>query len=807
MNLKNKFYFILLLLAGLAPFAHAQENFLIRWDAFNRADAVEIEIQLTEAFRYVNHTSIESGEYIRIQMQPVDLQAALQPQGGANELRWTGVESIPLSFVESQAAGSGRILLVHFTEKTKILSVKSSDDNRSILIRVPVPAKMKAAEAPQKIQAPVQLPEVDTGIYAINLASANNPGILSEQDPALERDGKKLYLEKTRLNNKDWYRVRLGFFTSLKNAREYADLLRDRYADAWVSEVTNFERDLVLKGEKVADMSLVQVKPLEGYNLPPVTVQRLADLMEEAKNAIATDNFNRAILIYNRVLVYPVQPYQKNALEFAGLAHEKSGQLAQAKFSYQTYLNQYPEGIDANRVKQRLAGLETLSLMPRGRLGRKEKVEEDESLWDVYGSFGQYYRKDLSKINDNSREVNQSLITNLLDVNARKRTDTSDIQLRLTGSYDYDILDSKESEFRGSSIYFDYATRDQEHLLRLGRQTRSSGGVLGRFDGLYYGKKLKDIYRLNFVAGLPVESTADNLNKHKHFAGVSLDIAPADDDWNYTLFGIEQIVDGEIDRQAVGGEVRYFKDGRSLYGILDYDIYFDELNTLYVLGNWPLSEDTTLNFIGDMRKSPLLSLSSGLQGQTVTTIEELKKTLSVDQIKALALDRSATSKSATLGFSHTLNNDWQTTGDLTITTLSSTPDSGGVMATESTGPDYFLNLQILGANLLKPNDLLISTFRYSATDNYDTISLIFNNRYPVKKNFRLNPSIRIDLRENTNGTDQWTVAPVLRTTYIWERKTTLELELGGEYTEQELVTGGKDEIELLFLYAGYRHDF
>ncbi|MCU7938701.1 MAG: SPOR domain-containing protein [gamma proteobacterium symbiont of Bathyaustriella thionipta] len=658
-----------ILLSGHAFSATDSESFLKRWDAYIKGDRIEIEIQLEDAFRILNKGSTTEGDLLRIQLIPSNLRTRLTDTNGQNTLRWTGDANIPLEVVDTEVLGGSRSLLVRFTKNVKFLSVTSANQDKSVIITIPAPAKVEAEikkqeqKQKQKREA-TALPEVDQGIFAINLVSSRKRKILSEHENFPFDKGKHVYMAKALINNKNWYRVRLGFFTSLKKARQHASKLKGSYPESWVSEMTAYERDMVLKGNKLADMSQVKVKPLAGYKLPEVTVQRLEDLMEKAKKSMASKELGRATIIYNRVVAYPVQPYQRNALEFLGLARERKNQLAQAKSTYEQYLKLYPDGANAARVKQRLAGLVTLSMQPRDRLGKKGKSVDDASNWDVYGSFGQYYRRNTSSFNDESSEVTQSLLTNSLDVNARRRTDEDDIQIRLTGGYDHDVLDSAESEFRASSAYFDYATRDQEHLFRIGRQTRSSGGVLGRFDGVYYGKKIGAIYRANIVAGFPVESTADSLNEDKKFIGVSLDIGPVYDYWNFNLFGIEQRLDGHTDRRSIGGEVRYFKDGKSIFGLLDYDIYFNDLNILYMLGSWPISPKTTINFIADHRKSPLLSLSNALQGQTVTKIKLLKDNFTWDEIKQMAQDRAATSTTGNFGISHTLNPTWQVKGDL-----------------------------------------------------------------------------------------------------------------------------------------------
>ena len=70
----------------------------------------------------------------------------------------------------------------------------------------------------------------------------------------------------------------------------------------------------------------------------------------------------------------------------------------------------YPEGEDADRVKQRLSGILTARAEPKGKLrkGRKRRDRESELEWTTYGSISQFYNRDVSKINNESR-LNRSI--------------------------------------------------------------------------------------------------------------------------------------------------------------------------------------------------------------------------------------------------------------------------------------------------------------------------------------------------------------------------------------------------------------
>jgi hypothetical protein len=277
--------------------------------------------------------------------------------------------------------------------------------------------------------------------------------------------------------------------------------------------------------------------------------------------------------------------------------------------------------------------------------------------------------------------------------------------------------------------------------------------------------------------------------------------------WDFSAFIIEQQIDSITDRRAVGGEARYFDPVKSILTYVDYDISYSALNTFLVLGNWNLPNQVTVNATIDYRKSPILTTRNAIQGQGVETLEEIRSRFTVDEIRQLAEDRTADSRSYTLGMSRPLNERFQISGDVTLSEFGSTPASGGVEALPSTGIESFYNLQLIGSNLLKDGDITIFGLRYSDTSTSKTTSASINERYPLTNAWRINPRLRIDYRQNESiATDQWTGAPSVLMDYLWRKRYRFELETGGEWSTRELVAGSEDTMSY-YVYLGYRADF
>jgi hypothetical protein len=565
-------------------------------------------------------------------------------------------------------------------------------------------------------------------------------------------------------------------------------------------------------GEAVADTVREDAALPELAGSSPQAQGPMAGLMKEANRKMTDGDYSGAIRIYTKVLESPEHEYSSAALEYLGLARERKGQLAHAKAVYEDYLARYPEGEDADRVRQRLAGLLTARDTPKAKLKAAGGRERQTREWDVFGGFSQFYRRDENTAQldeeDELTTVSQSSLSSDLDITGRLRTDNHDLRTRLTGGYLHDFLDDGAgNESTVSSLYFDGRNTRQSYSMRLGRQSRSSGGVLGRFDGLLVGIPLTGKTMVNLVGGAPVDSARDGFDDHRYFYGLSIDFEGFAKGWDGNAFIIEQQVDNIVDRRAVGGELRYFDAKRSFFSLVDYDILYNDLNTAQLLGNWTTSGKTTINFVADYRNSPILMTSNALQGQAVDSIDSLLDIFSESELRDIARDRTARSKLATLGVSRPLNDSFQLSGDVTLSNFSDTAASAGVEANQGTGNEYFYNLQLIGSDLVKPGDITILGLRYSDADTANITSFSLNTRYPFSNDLRVNPRIRVDYRENTDDdTNQIIYQPSVRLTYRVMRSLRLEAELGGEWSDEEIVDGS-DKSRSYFVNIGYRADF
>ncbi len=555
--------------------------------------------------------------------------------------------------------------------------------------------------------------------------------------------------------------------------------------------------------------------PLQGATTQQTTTprtltveERFAQLMDDAKQAMEQKNYSRAIAIYTKLSDSKDSPHHQQALEFLGLARERKGQQAHAKAIYERYLKEYPKSDGANRVSQRLAGLITARDIPKKKL-RKRAEKKEVAHWDMYGSFSQFYRHRVDIDENQEKELRQSMLSTYFNITGRSRGfDNYELKSRFTASYKNDFLKGREGDSgRINTLYFDARNKRSNFSTRIGRQRLNSGGVLGRFDGLFAGYKINDWTQLNFVAGLPVEySSMETINTDKRFYGINADFGTFADSWDINSYFIDQTVNGISDRRAIGGEVRYFTQEASLFSLLDYDILYNEVNTLLFSGNWTLANKNVINVALDHRKSPTLSTENALQGQSEQSITELLQRLSEKEIQALAKDRTAESRTYSLGLSRPLNEKLQINGDISFSTFSSTPASGGIEAYEgSKSSDY--SLQLVGNSFIKNGDMAIVGLRYSDSDYSNTTTLNINTRYPVNQSWRVNPKFKVSLRKNNRSqSDRWTTAPSLRLDYRLYKNVRFEFEGGWEWIKENLQNDTIKDSSY-FLNIGYRIDF
>ena len=362
-----------------------------------------------------------------------------------------------------------------------------------------------------------------------------------------------------------------------------------------------------------------------------------------------------------------------------------------------------------------------------------------------------------------------------------------------------------------SDAYIDVRNRSSDISARVGRQYSSTGGVAGRFNGAVVGMPFGSIYRLNLVAGAPVD-LARNMtvdDTERYFYGANVDIGPKGSHWQYNVFALQQQIDSITDRQDVGSEVRYYGEGKSIFVRADYDTSFDELGGAMFIGNWNVTPATTLNLSLDYRYNPLLSTRNALIGQFgVTSITDLKKVFSEKEIHELAMDRSQRSHYSTLSVTHQLTADVQLYGSASQFYYADMPASGGVAEMPGSDNEYEYDGEVIVSNLWLDNDTTTFGMRYydGTTDTRTAAGI--DARYLLKEKFRINPRLWVELRKHQlDNSEQWVYRPALRLGYSWTPHLHIDFEVSTDISKQDIPSAGTEDIVGNYAELGYWYDF
>lgn len=594
-----------------------------------------------------------------------------------------------------------------------------------------------------------------------------------------------------------------------------------------------------------------------------------AGALKEGKAILSGGDAQRAALFFTKAVTIGSGKVKQDAQEMLGLARERAGQLAHAKAEYETYLKLYPKGEDALRVRGRLDGvlasmdeaaqkqfasqqlkrgggaaadakqpanvslpeaqggpvladgkgsLPGLQITKGGTKLNFKEVEKDPNAWtwEKNGSIGQYYYRD-----DNFSPSDVS--SGSLDRHEEYQNETiSSGDVYVSGenqNYRVDFRSSVYNEFGLGSqrdqrdtnvgtLYAEGLAKGTGASVRLGRQSKSTGGVFGRFDGGLAGWQVSKSTKLQAYAGSPVYSRAAKpFAEGRYLYGASIDYTFPSEAWAGALYLMEQDIKSVVDRRAVGAELRYAGKNKSIYSAADYDIFYKELNNAYVTGTWNLTEGSSLYATADFRRVPFLLTSNALMGQNETQLSSLVEIFGENEVDELAVDRTATAKTVSLGATRQISKDWQISVDGTVADYSGTPASGGVDEIPDPGIEYYASAQLTGTNLFKENDVVTFGLRYSNSENSDLYMFDAFLRYPFNDKLRINPRLRLSRRDfKIQDRIQYLVMPSIGARYRLSKSWNFEMEVGARWEHNLSVDGAADNLDLLAT-AGYRYEF
>ena len=363
-----------------------------------------------------------------------------------------------------------------------------------------------------------------------------------------------------------------------------------------------------------------RVRPLR----PPRSTSRQRSISPTRGRLWRPGNNEQAVLALNRALNLPPNAYSQEAQELIGIARERNGEIAKALAEYQLYLKLYPDG----PARRACGSISTRWRSRRFRWAERwRRNRPSHSPRSVTGAACRSITTAANRETTNTRTIttpatdattldtakisatDQSQLVNNVDLTARYRDGDWDSRFVVRDQYVANFLANGSNKNWLNALYAETRYLPGQLLARIGRQSATSGGVLGLFDGAVGSWGFLPNYRVNAVVGQPVDNP---FNTTSTFYGASVDVDKVGDRFSGSAFAITQVAAGETDRLGIGGELRYFDTERNVYSMLDYDPLFHAVNIGMVQGTWQFPTLTTINALLDYRRTPTLQLTNAL---------------------------------------------------------------------------------------------------------------------------------------------------------------------------------------------------
>jgi len=552
---------------------------------------------------------------------------------------------------------------------------------------------------------------------------------------------------------------------------------------------------------------------------PGQDFQQSADtLMTEGRAALTAGDNEKATQLFNALLILPPNAHSQQAQELVGLARERNGELKKARIEYEVYLKVYPNSEGASRVRQRLASLpQTLPTMSKMKPLKRKRVRQIKDT-SVYGNLSQYYYGGHSRFETtivdggvvtrtNQNTTDQSSLVSTINLTGRQRYNQFDTKVIFRGSDTMDFLEDEESKNsqRLRRAYLQHENDSLEYMVLVGRQPGNSGGVLGTFDGGWFRYDVFPEIGLNLVGGFPESSNFNDgiqLDSSRKFWGTNVDLRPADANWSGNTYFINQMVDGILDRQALGGELRYFENGRSVFSLLDFDISYGVLNIAMLNGSWLTDGGTTFTLLVDHRKTPSMQTGNALIGSGTTSVKDALRSVSEKELRRQAKALTAETDLVLLGMTYPLSSTWQIGGDLRFNHTTETEAVGSQPGIPASGNIWTYTGQAIGTDLFFQNHTLTISGGYINTPDFQGQSLVLTSLARFGTQWQVDSSVNFYHQKDQNGVRLIRVSPVFRMSYRWNDNMTLEVEAGIERSQSESETL-QDSMFRDFFFFGY----
>jgi hypothetical protein len=657
--------------------------------------------------------------------------------------------------------------------------------------------------------------------YAVLLQSSSVPGDqLKASIPAILQEA-EVFTSSRVADGQTRYEISLGYFATQAEADNAQKILIKRFPDAAVIPLRQAPAAPLVPAGAAPAATDAGVAPAAIASAPEVEANA-TKLMAVADAANDRGDYLDAITALDTLLNLPPNTRSRKAQEQIGLTRLKSGDTARARGEFETFLKLYPVGADSEQIRQYLVNLPTATAVAKGR-GPAEPVSTTNGSVSVfyYGGQSQTRSQDfvdspvgglpvLQSENSLSGTDQKQVQTNV-DVNWRYRDAEKDMRFVVRDTYSADLMPNRPNKNRLSALYFDQRSLTNGTAFKAGRQSPIGGGVLYRFDGVQASYTFAPKWKVNAVYGVPTDLLLDS---RRYFYGAWVDADALAPNMSGSVYVNQQMIDDQIDRSAVGAELRYFNEGLALSGQVDYDQVLQGLNIATVQGSWQFPDTTVINFLFDRRATPVRSLGNILffQDPSLPTparnIQDLLATTPIDMLRGQVNGITSFQTQGMVGFTTPVATNWQAGANVNYTNVDEIKPIAVILPNgqPSTGDLWSVGLQLIGSNLYSARDTHVFNASFLSGPTYRGTLLSYNNLTGINEEWQVEPSLRLYLQDDSLGNKMKRWTPGIRMTYRLIKRISLETELTYEIAD---TTGParNESSQRMFYYLGARFDF
>lgn len=590
--------------------------------------------------------------------------------------------------------------------------------------------------------------------------------------------------------------------------------------------------DVVLEGQgealSSAPTALIEPAPVIGTPSDAEVTNRAGQLIGQARDSLTRGEPDLAIEQLNEALNLPPNARTPEAQEAIAGARLAKGDRAGAQREAELYLQLYPSGTGAPRMRGLLAELGGGSA-PAPTVAQAEPADGTRRATpgQLTGSWSQYFYGGASQTQTQLKDTplegqlpkiisdttlsgtDQKQLSSSIDLNWRQRDTERDLRAAFRDNQTYEMMPGRPSRNRLTAAYVDWKETGPGLQARVGRQSGLGGGVLGRFDGIQGSWTFKPKWKIGAVAGQP---TDDLLDTRRYFGGLSLDAEALTENLGASVYVMQQQIDGEVDRRALGLDMRWFEGATSVFSQYEYDLTLRGTNVASLQGTTTLSGGTTLNMLADYRAVPLLMLGNALffadpNRALPRRLSDLLAYRTMAELRQSVASTTAYSKQGLLGVTQPVTEQWQVGADIRLTSVGAIAPVPSINfpGSAASGNIWSGSLQLIGTNLYSERDTHVASLTLFKQPGHNGWQLSYNNMSAPTPRLQLEPSLRIYGDNGTGGVKTLRWSPGMRLAWRGGEKWVIEGEVSAESSKTTSPTLN-DNSTRVFYYLGYRLD-